>query len=215
MKNNLTELIFILDRSGSMAGLESDTVGGFNALLEKQRKEDGRALVSAVLFNQYSRVIYDRVPIEKVRPLTEQDYTVSGSTALYDAIGDAIHHIRNVHKYQRPEDVPEHTVMIITTDGLENASHRYDGARLRHVIEKQQEAGWEFLFLGTNIDVIDSAHRIGIDDDHTAEYLADQKGVRVNYVALDEAIREVRHHGRCSPGWRRRIDEDRRSRGTY
>ena len=156
MKKNLTEIVFILDRSGSMSGLEADTIGGFNSMIAKQKKQDGEALVSTVLFDNVSEVIHDRVNIRDIQPMTGRDYTVRGCTALLDAIGGAIHHIGNVHKYARPEDVPEHTLFIITTDGMENASRFYSSDRVKQMIERQKaKYGWEFLFLGANIDAVD------------------------------------------------------------
>ena len=158
MKKNLTEIVFILDRSGSMSGLEADTVGGFNAMIAKQKKEPGEALISTVLFDDESVVIHDRVPVQNIAPMTERDYYVRGCTALLDAIGGAIHHIGNVHKYARTEDVPEHTLFVITTDGMENASRRYDSERVKQMIERQKARhGWEFLFLGANIDAVETA----------------------------------------------------------
>ena len=146
MRKNLTEIVFILDRSGSMSGLETDTIGGFNSMIEKQKKENGEALISTVLFDNVSEVIHDRVPVQKVEPMTDRDYSVRGCTALLDAIGGAIHHIGNVHKYARKEDVPEHTLFVITTDGMENASRRYDSEKVKKMIERQKEKyGWEFL----------------------------------------------------------------------
>ena len=153
MKKNLTELVFILDRSGSMAGLESDTIGGFNAMIEKQKKEPGNALVSTVLFDHERKVIHDRQDIQQVEPMTDRDYYVGGCTALLDAVGCAIHHIGNVHKYAREEDRPEKTLFVITTDGMENASRQYSYDKLKKLIRRQKEKyGWEFIFLGANID---------------------------------------------------------------
>lgn len=193
MQNNLTELVFIIDKSGSMAGFEADTVGGFNATLEKQRKLDGRVFVSTVLFNQRSEVLYDRVDIEKIKPMRVEDYQVGGCTALLDAIGDAIHHIGNVHKYARPEDVPAHTVFVITTDGMENASHRYSGAEIRKKITRQREKyGWEFIFLAANIDAALTAENLGIRRDRAANYEQSDAGISRNYHAMNEAIRCVR-----------------------
>ena len=150
MKNNITEIVFILDRSGSMGGLESDTIGGFNSMLRKQKKEEGEAFVSTVLFDHESVVLHDRLPIAQVPEMTDRDYTVRGCTALLDTIGDAVHHIKNIHKYARPEDVPEHTMFVITTDGMENASRRYSSSDIKKLIGKQKKHGWEFLFIGAN-----------------------------------------------------------------
>ena len=163
LQNDLTELVFILDRSGSMAGLESDTIGGFNAMLEKQKKQEGRALVTTVLFDNESRTLHDRIPLERMEPMTDRDYTVGGCTALLDAIGQTIRHIADIHKYARPEDVPAHTVFVITTDGMENASKHFDAAQVRAMVEREKEEyGWEFLFLGANIDALEVADSIGI-----------------------------------------------------
>ena len=209
MRKNLTELVFILDRSGSMAGLESDTIGGFNGMLEKQRREPGEALVSTVLFDNVSQVLHDRVPLERVAPLTDRDYTVRGCTALLDAIGGAIHHIGNIHKYARPEDVPEHTLFVITTDGMENASRQYTGDRVRAMIQRQKEKyGWEFLFLGANIDAVQTAGRFGIGADRAVNYHADSRGTRLNYQVLSDAIGAVRASQPLSAGWKQRIEED-------
>ena len=162
-KNGITELVFILDRSGSMAGFESDTIGGFNATIEKQRKQEGKVYVSTVIFDDVSEVIHDRVDISAIRPMTEKEYEVRGCTALLDAIGGAIHHIGNVHKYARPEDVPEHTIFVITTDGMENASHQYSASEIKRKIKRQTEKyGWEFIFLAANIDAVETAESIGI-----------------------------------------------------
>ena len=209
MRTNLTELVFILDRSGSMAGLESDTIGGFNSMLEKQRREPGEALVSTVLFDNESQVLHDRVPLDKVAPLTDRDYTVRGCTALLDAIGGAIHHIGNIHKYARPEDVPEHTLFIITTDGMENASRQYTGDRVRAMIQRQKEKyGWEFLFLGANIDAVQTAGRFGIGADRAVNYHADSQGTQLNYQVLSAAIGAVRASQPLDAGWKQRIEQD-------
>lgn len=215
MRKGLTEVIFILDCSGSMSGLEADTIGGFNSLIRKQRKEEGEAIVSTVLFDDACDVIHDRVPIAKVENLTEETYFVRGCTALLDAVGGAIHHIGNVHKYAREEDRPEKTLFIITTDGLENASRRYTYARVKAMIERQKEKyGWEFLFLGANIDAIRVAGNIGICADFAATYLHDEKGTALNYEVMDEAIREVRYSkAPLSSNWKKRIVEDAERRG--
>ena len=193
MKNNITELVFILDRSGSMSGFEADTIGGFNATIEKQKEQEGRVYVSTVLFDNYSEVIHDRVDINEIKPMTRKDYQVRGCTALMDAIGDAIHHIGNVHKYARLEDVPEHTIFIITTDGMENASHRYSSAEIKAKIRRRTEQyGWEFIFLAANIDAVETADTIGIRRERAANYRQTNEGVSRSYYAMSEAISTVR-----------------------
>ena len=216
MNNNLTEIVFILDRSGSMAGLEEDTVGGFNAAIAEQKGKEGTALVSTVLFHHESAVLHDRVPIDRVSPMTRADYRVGGCTALLDAIGGAIHHIGNVHKYARPEDIPAHTVFLITTDGMENASGRYDLATVKAMIARQQERyGWEFVFLAANIDAAETAEGLGISRSRSANYDPDGEGVRVTYRAMCEAITSVRS-GRSldEEGWRRDLDRPDRERNA-
>ena len=214
MKKNLTELVFILDRSGSMAGLERDTIGGFNAMIEKQKAEAGEAIVSTVLFDNESQVIHDRLPLEKVPDLTEKDYFVRGCTALLDAVGGAIHHIGNVHKYAREEDRPEKTLFVITTDGMENASRRYSYDKVKEMITRQKEKyGWEFLFLGANIDAAREAARFGIGADFAADYHADSVGTGVVYEAVCETVRDFRASRPMAAGWKKRIDEDFRKRG--
>lgn len=209
MKKNLTELVFILDRSGSMSGLEKDTIGGFNSMIERQKKTEGEALISAVLFDNESEVLYDRVNVRHIRPMTDRDYTVRGCTALLDALGGAIHHIGNVHKYARPEDVPEHTMFIITTDGMENASRWYDSQTVKQMIERQKtKYGWEFLFLGANIDAVETAGQLGIEADRAVNYQCDSRGTALNYEALNEAICSVRCNAPLSADWKKRIDED-------
>jgi uncharacterized protein YegL len=193
MKKGLTELVFILDRSGSMSGLESDTIGGFNSMLEKQKRETGEALVSVVLFDDRSEVLYDRVDIRKIEPMNDNQYFVRGCTALLDAIGGAIHHIGNVYKYAREEDVPEKTLFIITTDGMENASRMYSYDRVKKMIERQKERyHWEFLFLGANIDAVSVAGRFGIDRTRAVRYEHDEEGTRLNYRVMSEAVSVAR-----------------------
>ena len=207
MKKNLTELVFILDRSGSMAGLESDTIGGFNSMIEQQRKKDGECYVSTVLFDNESEVLHDRVKLSEIKPMTDKDYTVRGCTALIDAIGGAIHHIGNVHKYARPEDVPEHTMFIITTDGMENASRRYTSEKVKAMIERQKEKyGWEFLFIGANIDAVETAARYGIGADRAVNYHSDSEGTRLNYEVVSETISCMRESRPIGSGWKRKIE---------
>ena len=218
----MTELVFILDRSGSMSGLEKDTIGGFNSMLEKQRKEPGDAVVSTVLFDNETEVIHDRVAIADVPNLTDKEYFVRGCTALLDAVGGAIHHIGNVHKYARKEDVPEKTLFIITTDGMENASHRYTYDKVRQMIERQKEKyNWEFLFLGANIDAIEVAGNMGISRDRAANYNCDEEGTLLNYQVLEAAVTRVR---KCKSSadmamaftggaWKADIDRDYEKRG--
>lgn len=193
MKKGLTEMVFILDRSGSMHGLEADSVGGFNAMIEKQKAEEGEAYVSAVLFNGQSEVLYDRVALDKIPEMKTGDFRVGGNTALMDALGDAIHHIGNVHKYAREEDVPEHTVFIIMTDGMENASMRYSSADIKARISRQKEKfGWDFFFLAANIDAVETAAHYGIDRTRTVEYTPTGMGMREGMLRANKAIRNIR-----------------------
>ena len=215
MKKNLTEIVFILDRSGSMAGLEEDTIGGFNAMIRKQKSEEGEAYVSTILFDNHTEVIHDRVDIKMIQPLTHKDYYVRGCTALLDAVGKAIHHIGNVHKYAREEDRPEKTIFIITTDGMENASREYTYERVRKMIEHEKEKyGWEFLFLGANIDAAREAARFGITEDRAANYHADHKGTAVIYEAMNSAVCCVRACRPMSADWKRKVDEDYEKRSN-
>ncbi|MBR3006318.1 MAG: VWA domain-containing protein [Erysipelotrichaceae bacterium] len=212
MKKNLTELVFILDRSGSMAGLESDTIGGYNSFLEKQKEEDGSCLVSTVLFNQHSKVIHDRVDLVKIEKMERKDYLASGTTALIDAMGDAIHHIKNVHKYIRKEDVPANTIFVIITDGLENASHKYSSDDVKKMVEQQKEKGWEFLFLGANIDAVETARTYGIAEDRTSDYLCDEVGIEKNFDALSKSVKSFRACGKIEADWAAPIKEDYKKR---
>ena len=209
----MIEVVFILDRSGSMAGLELDTIGGFNSMLEKQRKEPGDAYVSTILFDDTSEVIHDRLPIHEVPKLTENEYYVRSCTALLDAVGGAISHIANIHKYARQEDIPERTLFIITTDGMENASHRYTYKMVRQMIQEQKEKGWEFIFLGANVDAAQEAERFGIDESMAANYHCDEDGMALNYEVLHEALCKVRKNNLpLTADWKKKIDDDYQNR---
>ena len=213
MNQNGTELVFILDRSGSMAGLESDTIGGFNSLIEKQKQEEGECLVSTVLFNQTCTVLHDRVKLSEVPQMTKQEYTAQGCTALIDALGGAIRHIGNIHKYARKEDVPAKTLFVITTDGLENASRRYSSDEVKKMVERQKEKyGWEFLFIGANIDSVETAGRYGISADRAVNYYADKQGTEVLYATVAETLCQVRVGEPLEADWSRKINEDYNSR---
>ena len=213
MKKNLTEMVFILDKSGSMAGLEADTIGGFNGMLQRQKQTEGDALVSTVLFSFGSTVIHDRVDIQRVQPLTSREYCVGGGTALIDALGDAIHHIGNVHKYAREEDRPEHTIFIITTDGMENASRRWTSDQVKELVQRQKERyGWEFLFLGANIDAVETAARYGISQDRAATFLNDAQGQALNFASLCSAVSQVRANAPLGGGWKSAIERDFKAR---
>ena len=214
MKKSLTELVFILDRSGSMAGLEGDTIGGFNAMVEKQKKEQGEALLSAVLFSDGSSVLYDRVDVRKVEPMTERQYQVGGCTALLDAIGGAVHHIANVHKYAREEDRPGKTVFVITTDGMENASRAYSYDEVRRMVKHEQEKyGWEFLFLGANMDAISAARSFGIREDRAVRYRRDSVGTALNYSIVSETVARFRRRESVEADWCAPIEADVKRRG--
>lgn len=209
MKNNITELVFILDRSGSMAGLERDTIGGFNSMIRKQKAEKGECYVSTVLFDHEREVLHDRVKLSEVPEMTERDYTVRGSTALIDAIGKAIHHIGNIHKYARKEDVPERTVFIITTDGMENSSHLYTSDEVKRKIERQKaKYGWEFLFIGANIDAVSTAAKFGINKDRAVNYNADSEGTRILYESVSTAVQNIRASAPLKADWSDRINKD-------
>lgn len=209
MKKNRTELVFILDRSGSMQGLERDTIGGFNAMLEKQRQQPGKAVVSTILFDDQIQILYDRVQLKNIRPMTEKDYYVRGCTALLDAIGGAIRHIGNIHKYARPEDVPEHTLFVIITDGMENASRHYTAHKVQEMIRHQKKKyGWEFLFLGANIDAVQTAGHLGIDPDRAVNYHADGQGTRLNYEVVGQAVAAVRCNATLDAHWKEAIETD-------
>ncbi len=189
MRKGLTELVFILDRSGSMSGLEADTIGGFNGMIEKQKKEEGEAFVSVVLFNDQTQVLYDRVNLRKIEPMNDRQYYVGGYTALLDAVGGAIRHIKNVHKYARKEDVPEKTLFIITTDGMENSSQKYTYEKVRKMVEhEKRKYHWEFLFLGANIDAVRVAGQFGIQKSRAVRYECDGAGTRLNYQVMSNIV---------------------------
>lgn len=212
MKENLTELVFILDRSGSMQSLTADTIGGFNSLIEKQRRETGECLVSTVLFNNNSAVLHDRKPLSEIKEMTAAEYSAQGGTALIDAIGAAIHHIGNVHKYARTEDVPQHTLFVIITDGMENSSHIYTSDKVKKMIERQKSKyGWEFLFIGANIDAVETAQSFGISEDRAVDYLADSEGTDTVFNSVCAAVSMVRC-AKLSENWSEQISEDYKKR---
>lgn len=214
MKNNITELVFILDRSGSMSGLEADTVGGFNSLIEKQKTVDAKCFVTTVLFSSTSETIHDRMELGEIRPLSGEDYVPAGCTALLDAIGETIRHISKIHKYARPEDVPEHTTFVIMTDGMENASRTFTSKEVKRMIESEKELhGWEFLFLAANIDAVETASRVGIRSDRAVDYCADSTGTKVAYEAVAETICNARMHRPIDAEWSSKIKADLKKRG--
>ena len=207
-KNQITEMVFILDRSGSMSGLESDTIGGFNGMIEKQKKEEGEAFVTTVLFDNVTETLHDRFPLADVKPLTDKDYTVRGCTALLDAIGETVEHIRSIHKYARPEDVPAHTIFVITTDGMENASRKYSYRDIKKLIEQQKECGWEFLFIGANIDAAEVAEQVGIERERTANYCADPVGTATVFASLSAPLKALRNGRQLDRCWAEEIESD-------
>lgn len=208
MKKDLTELVFILDRSGSMSGLEKDTIGGYNAMLEKQKKEPGEAIVTTVLFDDRFELLHDRINLRGIAPITEQEYYVRGSTALLDAIGKTISKIGNVQKHTDEEERAGQVMFVITTDGMENASREFSYDRVRMMIEHQKEKyGWEFIFLGANIDAASTAERFGISKDWAADYHPDSQGTALNYEVISETVSCLRS-SRPLHNWKCRIDED-------
>ena len=213
MKNDLTELVFILDKSGSMSGLEKDTIGGFNSLIEKQKKEEGRAIVSTVLFNHEVEVIHDRVNLQDITLLTDKEYCVSGCTALLDAMGETISNVLTKQNRSK-EDKPSKTMFVITTDGMENSSKEYTYKAIKKMIEKvKKENEWEFIFLGANMDAVSEASRFGISKDNAVNYKCDEKGVALNYECLSTAITGIRKNKTISKSWRKNIDKDLEERG--
>ena len=210
LPNKDTELVFIIDKSGSMAGFEADTIGGFNSMIEKQKGGEGMVYVSTVLFDNYSEVIHDRVSINEIKPMTRKDYNVGGCTALLDAIGGAIHHIGNVHKYARKEDVPANTIFVITTDGMENASQKYGSERVKEMIKRQTEKyGWEFIFVAANIDAVETADRIGIRRERAANYRQTQEGYEACYASMSEFVTMKRSAAPCEAmdSWKKNLEE--------
>lgn len=213
INNSITELVFILDRSGSMSGLESDTIGGFNGMIEEQKKKDGKCFVTTVLFDHEILTLHDRLALEKIKKMTEKDYQVRGCTALLDAIGNSINHIGNIHRYARAEDVPENTVFVIITDGLENASREYSSDKVKKMIEeKKKKDGWEFLFIGANIDAVETASHIGISRDRAVNYHADSMGTDVVYATVSNAVSCVRQCAPLQADWSEEIDKDYKKR---
>ena len=210
----MTELVFILDRSGSMYGLEQDTIGGFNSMLEKQKQQPGDVFVTTILFDNKLEMLHDRLPLASVAPMTDKDYTVRGSTALLDAVGSTIHHIARIHKYAHPDYRPEKTLFVIITDGMENASRKYSADKVKQMIERQKEKyGWEFIFLGANIDAVEAAGNIGIAPEMAVNYHCDSQGTQLNYDVISEAVCAVRACGSMASDWRQRIDDDFQGRG--
>lgn len=213
MKKGLTELVFILDRSGSMSGLEDDTIGGYNSLLERQKKEDGEAAITTVLFDDKYELLHDRINLNGVAPITDREYFVRGCTALLDAVGKTISKIGNVQKNTTDSERAEKVLFVITTDGMENASREYNYEKIKAMIERQKTRhGWEFIFLGANIDAVQTAARFGIDEDRAANYHADREGTQLNYKVVSEAVSSFRASRPITEDWKKQIDEDFKTR---
>ncbi|MBR2809322.1 MAG: VWA domain-containing protein [Erysipelotrichaceae bacterium] len=208
----MTELVFILDRSGSMSGMEEDVIGGFNSMIEKQKKEKGEAYVTTVTFNMNSETIHDRIPINDVGPLSGKDYYPCGSTALLDTVGYTIKHIESIHRYIRKEDRPDNVIFVITTDGLENSSQKYSYQDVKKMISNCKKKDWEFIFLGANIDAVKEARNFGIGEEWAVNYVNDKKGISIVYDSLDSSIRSVRRNGHLSEDWKMEIEEDFKTR---
>ena len=211
--NDVTELVFILDKSGSMAGLESDTIGGFNSMIKKQKGEAGKAYVTTVLFDNESVTVHDRLPLDEVPEMTDKEYVPGGCTALLDAVGQTIIHVKNVHRYIRAEDVPQKTIFVITTDGYENASREFDKKKVKALIEEQKKEGWEFLFLGANIDAVAAASNLGIEKERAVTYTCDKKGTALNFKAVGGALKAMRCKAAVPDNWKEEIEEDHARRG--
>ena len=217
MKTNLTELVFILDKSGSMSGLESDTIGGYNALLKKQKEEPGEAIVTTVLFDDNVELLHDRINVKGIRPITEKEYFVGGCTALLDAIGKTINKIGNVQRNTNEQQRADKVMFVITTDGMENASNEYNYEKIKKMVGWQKEEyGWEFIFVGANIDAIATAAKFGISSDRAANYNADGEGTRLNYEAVSRVVSELRASRQITKSWKSEIDDDftRRSKNS-
>lgn len=215
MQKGLTELVFILDRSGSMSGLESDTIGGYNAMLKKQKKEPNEALITTVLFDDKYELLHDRIKLQGIEPITDKEYFVRGSTALLDAVGITINKIVNVQKHTAEDERAEHVMFVITTDGMENASREFNYEKVRQMIEHQKNKyGWEFIFLGANIDAIATAERFGISKDRATNYNADSEGTILNYEVISDTISCMRASQSISENWKHRIEEDFKKRGS-
>jgi uncharacterized protein YegL len=213
MKKGLTELVFILDRSGSMSGLESDTIGGYNSLLEKQKKEDGQAIATTVLFDDKYELLHDRINLKDIQPITGKEYFVRGSTALLDAICHTINRIVYEHKQAREEDKAENVMFVITTDGMENSSREYSYKQINKMINYQKnEYNWEFIFLGANIDAVETAEKFGIARDRASNYCSDSEGTLLNYQVISETVSYMRENSKISKDWKDRIEEDLKKR---
>lgn len=214
MRKDFTELVFILDRSGSMSGLESDTIGGFNSMLKEQKSQDGECIVTTVLFDDKYEIIHDRIGIQGIKSITEKEYYVRGMTALLDAVGKTINKVVNVHRNTIPKQRPGKVMFVIITDGMENSSREYGYAKVKQMVEKQTEKyGWEFVFLGANIDAVETAGRFGIKEDRAANYNADAAGTALNYSAVSCAVSEFRSNNSLKSSWKSEIDEDYKKRG--
>ena len=219
MNNNKTELVFILDKSGSMSGLESDTIGGFNSMLEKQKAEEGSAHVTTVLFDNRIELLHDRLPIACVNPLTNKDYSVGGTTALLDAVGTTIERINEIQMAETPDNRADKVIFVITTDGFENASRKYSYPTLKSLIESQQkEFNWEFIFLGANMDAVAEAAKIGIQADRSASFVNDSEGIATNYDSVSDVLSSMRmapKGSRQDGSWKRKIEADYKKRSGH
>lgn len=208
-----TELVFVLDKSGSMSGLEKDTIGGFNAILQKQLVGEGTVTLTTILFDNEIELLHDRLQIEAVEPLTDHDYVVGGMTALMDAVGFAIQKIDKVQNKVKKTMRSDKVLFVITTDGMENSSRKYSSQQIKALIQGRKELGWEFLFLGANIDVEEFAHSIGISEEHTVEFIADEQGTYKNFEALNKTVSSVRNGKKIDRSWKQSIEEDVKTRG--